>query len=266
MPDIHATAIIHPDAQIGEGVTIGPYCMVGPHVKLGAGSLLHAHAVVDGHTTIGRECQLFPFACIGKESPERMDAHGSTFAEIGDQTVLREFSSICTGAADGEVTKVGRKCLIMAYCHVAHGCALGNEIIMSNCAQLAGGVTVEDCAIIGGVSGVHQVCRIGTLAMIGSSSHVLQDCPPYMIMDGYVATVVGPNTIGLQRRGYSPEVRSAIKAAHHLIYREGLTCAAALERIRQEVPDLPEIRHLVEFLQQQKAGMTSAQPAIQDGL
>ena len=247
MITIHPTAILHPDAQIEEDVTIGPYCSVGPHVKLGAGTVLHAHAVIDGHTTIGRECQVFPFACIGKESPEVKEADGIRYAEIGDQTVLREFSSSLTGASDGETTKVGRKCLIMAYCHVGHACVLGNEVVMSNTTQLYGDVTVGDCAIIGGVSGIHEACRIGTLAMIGSCAHVWQDCPPYMIMDGYKAEVISPNMVGMQRRGFSSETRSALKTAYHLLYREKLHRPDALERIKHEVLNIPEVRNLVDF-------------------
>ena len=255
MSNIHSTAIIQPGAQIDEGVVIGPYCVIGPHVKIGAGTVLQSHVVVDGHTTIGRDCQLFPFACIGMKTQDLKYAGGITYAEIGDQTVLREFSTVHTGTKDGEVTRIGRKCLIMAYCHVAHGCVVGNEVIMSNSSQLAGEAKVEDSAIIAGMVGVHQFCRIGTLAMIGGATKVRQDCPPYMITDGEQATVVGPNIVGLQRHGIPQETRSALKEAYRLIYREGLNRSQAMERIKYEVPDLPEIRHLVEFYQQSTRGV-----------
>ena len=256
MSNIHPTAIIPPGAQIDDNVTIGPYCVVGQHVKLGAGTVLQSHVVVDGHTTIGRDCQLFPFACIGMKTQDLKYAGGITYAEIGDQTVLREFSTIHTGTKDGEVTKVGHKCLIMAYCHIAHGCVVGNEVIMSNSAQLAGEAKVEDFAIIAGMTGVHQFCRIGTMAMIGGATKVRQDCPPYMITDGEQAAVIGPNIVGLQRHGISPETRAALKEVYRLIYREGLNRSQAMERIKYEVPDLPEIRHLVEFYQQSTRGVT----------
>jgi UDP-N-acetylglucosamine acyltransferase len=255
MTNIHPTAIIQPGAQLDDNVTVGPYSVVGPHVKIGAGSVLQSHVVVDGHTTIGRECQLFPFACTGMKTQDLKYAGGTTYAEIGDQTVLREFSTVHTGTRDGEVTKVGRKCLIMAYCHVAHGCVVGDNVIMSNCSQLAGEVKVEDCAIIGGMAGVHQFCRIGTLAMVGGGSGTRQDCPPYMIVDGSPAAVVGPNIVGLQRHGFSQEARSAIKEAFRVIYREGLNRTQALERIKYELPDLPEIRRLVEFYQKSERGV-----------
>ena len=255
MSTIHPTAVIHPDAKIEDGVTIGPYCVIGQHVKLGAGTILQSHVVVDGHTTIGRDCQLFPFACIGMKTQDLKYAGGVTYAEIGDGTVLREFSTIHTGTKDGEITKVGRKCLIMAYCHIAHGCVVGNEVIMSNSSQLAGEAKVEDGAIIAGMVGVHQFCRIGTMAMIGGATKVRQDCPPYMITDGDDAKVRGPNIVGLQRHGFSEEVRSALKEAHRLLYREGLNRSQALERIKYEVPDIAEIRHLVEFYQQSTRGV-----------
>jgi len=256
MSNVHPTAIIHPDAQVDPSVVIGPYCVIGQHVKLGGGTVLQSHVVVDGHTTIGRECQLFPFACIGMKTQDLKYTGCVTFAEIGDQTVLREFTTIHTGTKEGEITKVGSKCLIMAYCHIAHGCVVGNEVIMSNSAQLAGEVKVEDFAIIAGMTGVHQFCRIGTMAMIGGATKVRQDCPPYMITDGEAATVIGPNIVGLQRRGVSQETRAALKEAYRLLYREGLNRSQAMERIKYEVPDLPEIRHLVEFYQQSARGVS----------
>lgn len=253
--DIHSSAILQPGAQIGEGVKIGPYCVVGANVKIGDGTILQSHVVVDGLTTVGRNCQLFPFACIGMKTQDLKYAGGLTYAEIGDNTVLREFSTVHTGTKDGEVTRVGRSCLIMAYCHVAHGCVLGNEVIMSNSAQLAGEAKVEDMAIIGGMTGIHQFCRIGTMAMVGGGTKVRQDCPPYMIIEGCDAQVVGPNMVGLQRRGVSAETRTALKEAFRLIYREGLNRSQALDRIKYEVADGPEVQHLVEFFRQSTRGV-----------
>jgi len=253
MTHIHPTAIIHPDAQIGDEVTIGPYCVVGQHVKMGAGTNLASHVVVDGHTTLGAECRLFPFACIGMQTQDLKYAGGVTYAEVGDRTVLREYCTIHTGTRVGEITRVGSDCLIMAYCHVAHGCTVGNEVIMSNCAQLAGEVQIEDRAIVGGLTGVHQFCRIGTLCMIGAAGKVRQDAPPYMIVDG--CDVIGPNIVGLQRRGVPPDVRATLKEAYRLIYREGLNRSQALDRIVLELADIPEIRHLVEFYRKSTRGV-----------
>ena len=247
---IHPTAIVDAHAQLGADVEVGPYAIIGPDVKIGDGTVLQAHAYVSGRTAIGKKCEIFPFACVGMKSQDLKYKEGDiTFVEVGDNTVLREFSTVHLGTKPGEVTKVGNGCLIMAYCHIAHGCVLGNEVIMSNVATLAGEVVIEDFAIIGGMTGIHQFCRIGTHAMIGGASKVRQDCPPYMLTEssGSDTRVLGPNIVGLQRRGFSAEVRSALKEAYRLLYREGLNRSQALERIKYEVEDFPEIRRLVEF-------------------
>ena len=258
MSNIHATAIVDPKAELAADVEVGPYAIVGPHVKIGAGTVLQAHAYLSGHTTVGQKCQIFPFACVGMKSQDLKYQEGDvTFAEIGDNTVLREFSTIHLGTKPGEVTKVGSGCLIMAYCHVAHGCRVGNEVIMSNLASLAGEVQVEDYAIIGGMAGVHQFCRIGTHAMVGGYTKVRQDCPPYMILETTDAETLvrGPNIVGLQRRGFSKEVRTALKEAYRFLYRENLNRSQAIERIRYEVEQLPEIVTLVNFYTESQRGV-----------
>ncbi len=256
MTQIHPTAIVAPGAQLGSNVSIGPYSVIGPQVTLGDGTRLISHVVVDGRTTIGRNCQLFPFACIGMVTQDLKYAGGETFAEIGDNTTLREYVTVNTGTRDGEVTRVGSGCLIMAYCHVAHGCVLGNEVIMSNTTQLAGEVQVADRVIIAGMVGVHQFCRIGTMAMIGGASRITMDCPPYMITSGMPSAVCGINAVGLQRREVPLEARNALKQAYRLLYREGLNRSQACDRIRAEVPDCAEIRHLLEFYAQAERGVT----------
>ncbi len=258
MTTIHPTAIIDPNAQLAEAVEVGPYAVIGPDVKIGEGTVVQAHAYIGGHTTIGAKCEIFPFACVGMKSQDlKYHAGDVTYVEIGDGTVLREFSTVHLGTKPGEVTKVGGKCLIMAYSHVAHGCTVGNEVIMSNASMLAGEVSVGDHAIIGGMVGVHQFCRIGTHAMLGGAAKIFQDCPPYMITDthGDETRVLGPNIVGLQRRGFSSEVRSALKEAYRILYREGLNRSQALERIRYEVPDIPEIRDLVTFYGESRRGV-----------
>lgn len=255
---IHPTAIVDAKALLGDGVEVGPYAIIGPDVKIGDGTVVQAHAYLSGHTTIGQRCEIFPFACVGTKTQDLKYREGDvTYVEIGDQTVLREFSTVHLGTKPGEVTRVGARCLIMAYCHIAHGCAVGNEVIMSNVATLAGEVTVGDYAIIGGLTGIHQFCRIGTYAMIGGAAKVRQDCPPYMIAEtsGNDTNVLGPNSVGLQRRGFPSEVRTALKEAFRIIYREGLNRSQALERIRGEWPDIPEIQTLVAFYESSKRGV-----------
>ena len=251
--NIHPTAIVHPGARLDETVEVGPYAIVGEHVAIGEGTVVQAHAFIDGHTTIGKNCKIFPFACVGMPTQDLKYDGGTTYAEIGDGTTLREFSTVHCGTRDGEVTRVGRNCLIMAYCHVAHGCTVGNEVIMSNSAMLAGEVVVEDKAILAGLTGVHQFCRIGTMAMVGTG-RVTKDVPPYMLIAREPAEVVSPNLVGLQRRGVSPEAIAALKHAFRIIWHEDLNRQQALAKVRAELPDLPEIRHLCEFIEQSQRG------------
>ena len=258
MSTIHPTAIIDPQAELAADVEVGPYAIIGPNVKIGAGTIVQANAYLSGHTTIGQKCHIFPFACVGMKSQDLKFQEGDiTHVEIGDNTVLREFSTIHLGTKPGEVTKVGSDCLIMAYCHVAHGCVIGNHVIMSNLAALAGEVRVDDYAIIGGMTGVHQFCRIGTHSIIGGATKVRQDCPPYMITEQTTGEVrvLGPNIVGLQRRGFPPETRSALKEAHRLLYRENLNRSQALERIRYEVEQTPEIITLAKFYAESQRGV-----------
>ena len=258
MAKIHPTAIVDKGAQLDSDVEVGAYAMIGADVKIGAGTVVQSHAYVTGHTAIGKKCEVFPFACVGTKTQDLKYKEGDvTYVEIGDNNVLREFCTVHSGTKPGEVTRVGSGCLIMAYCHVAHGCSVGDNVIMSNGATLAGEVTVEEFAIIGGMAGVHQFCRIGTHAMIGGGSRIRQDCPPYMLVESYTqdARVLGPNVVGMQRRGISQEVRSALKEAFKLIYREGLNRTQALERVRYEVADLPEVKKLVKFYQNSKRGV-----------
>lgn len=250
MTKIHPTAIVDSKAELDTGVEVGAYATVGPDVKIGAGTVVQSHAYVVGHTTLGQRCEIFPFACVGMKTQDlKYQAGDITYVEVGDETVLREFSTLHLGTRPGEVTRVGSRSLIMAYCHIAHGCKIGNDVIMANATTLAGEVTVEDFVVLSGMIGIHQFCRVGTHAMIGGNTKIRQDCPPFMVTDntGAEVRVLGPNMVGLQRRGFSTEVRSALKEAYKLIYREGLNRSQALERIKYEVADLPEVRTLLEF-------------------
>ncbi|MEI7901261.1 MAG: acyl-ACP--UDP-N-acetylglucosamine O-acyltransferase [bacterium] len=258
MATIHQTAIVDSKAQLDTDVEVGPYAIIGPDVKIGAGTVVQAHAYVSGHTTIGKKCDLFPFACVGMKTQDlKYQAGDVTYVEVGDNTVLREFSTVHLGTKPGEVTKVGNRCLIMAYCHIAHGCVVGNDVIMANVATLAGEVTLEDFAILGGMVGVHQYCRIGQHAMIGGAAKIRQDCPPYMVTEnvGAEVRVLGLNIVGLQRRGFSAEVCAALKEAYKLVYREGLNRTQAMERVKYEVANLPEVKTLVDFYANSKRGV-----------
>lgn len=258
MATIHPMALVDPKAQLDDSVVVKAFACIGPDVKVGAGTVVQEHAYLSGHLTIGKDCQVFPFACVGMKSQDLKYVEGDiTYAEVGDRTVLREFSTVHLGTRPGEVTRVGTDCLIMAYCHVAHGCQVGNHVIMSNVASLAGEVVVEDYAILGGMCGVHQFCRIGAYSMVAGLAKVRQDCPPYMLIDadGGETIVRGPNVVGLQRHGFSLATRNVLKEAFRLLYREGLNRSQALERIKLEVEQTPEIQRLVKFYEESKRGV-----------
>lgn len=253
---VHPTAIVHPGAQIGADCDIGPYCIIGEHVVLGAGCRLHSHVVIDGHTTLGQGNEIFPFACIGLKTQDLKWKGGITRTQIGDFNTFREYVTIHSATGDGETTVVGSHNHILAYCHIAHNVTLGSHIIMSNVATLAGHVTVEDFAVIGGLAAVHQFCRIGRMAMIGGCSKVVQDVPPFMICDGNPGVTRTVNRVGMERHGVSEQAQAALRSAYKILFREGLTISNALERIEAELPALPEIKHLVQFIRTSQRGIS----------
>jgi UDP-N-acetylglucosamine acyltransferase len=253
---VHQTAIIHPKAKIGPQCEIGPYCVIGEHVTLGDGCKLHSHVVIDGHTKLGRENEIFPFASIGLKTQDLKWKGGVTRTEIGDGNTFREYVTIHSATGDGEVTRVGSHNSILAYCHIAHNVTLGDHVIMSNVATLGGHVTVEDQAVIGGLAAVHQFCRIGKMSMIGGCSKIVQDVPPFMIADGNPAETRTINKIGMERNGVSEEAQNALRHAYKILFREGLTVPNALAKIERELPLLPEIQHLVNFVRTSERGIS----------
>ena len=255
MTKIHSTAVIDPQAEIGEDCEIGPYCVIGRHVVLGVGCRLHSHVVVDGHTRLGRENNLFPFASVGLKTQDLKWKGGVTRTEIGDRNTIREFVSIHSATGDGEATIIGSDNTILAGSHIAHNVIMGNKCIVSM-AALAGHVIMEDCALVGGMSAVHQFCRVGTMAITGGVSKIVQDVPPYMLVDGNPAVVRALNKVGLERNGVSEEAQTALKQAHRILFRDGLTIPNALAKIEAEVPGLPEIQHLVKFIRASERGVT----------
>ena len=253
---VHPTAIVHPKANIGPGCEIGPYCVIGGHVALGGKCKLHSHVVIDGHTKLGKENEIFPFASIGLKTQDLKWKGGVTRTDIGDANTFREYVTIHSATSDGEVTRVGSHNTILAYCHIAHNCMLGSRIIMSNVATLAGHVTVEDYAVIGGLAAVHQFCRIGKMAMIGGCSKVVQDVPPFMMADGNPAETRTVNKTGMERNGVSEEAQSALRQAYKILFREGLTVSNAIVKVEKKLPSTPEIRHLIQFVRASERGIS----------
>jgi UDP-N-acetylglucosamine acyltransferase len=249
-------SVIHPNAQIGPGCVIGPFCVVGENVVLGKNCRLHSHIVIDGYTELGEGNEIFPFATIGLKTQDLKWKGGITRTKIGDHNTFREYVTIHSATSDGETTVVGSHNHILAYCHLAHNVVLGNHVIMSNVATLAGHVCVEDHAVIGGLAAVHQFCRIGKMSIIGGCSKVVQDVPPFMLADGNPAKTRTINKVGLERNSVAEEAQVALKHSYRILFREGLTIPNALARIEAELPPLPEVRHLVEFIRASERGIS----------
>jgi UDP-N-acetylglucosamine acyltransferase len=241
---------------VGDGCEIGPYCVIGENVELGTGCKLHSHVVIDGHTKLGARNEIFPFASIGLKTQDLKWKGGVTRTEIGEGNTFREYVTIHSATGDGEVTTVGSNNHILAYSHIAHNVTLGNQVIMSNVATLAGHVTVEDCAVVGGLAAVHQFCRIGRMSIIGGCSKVVQDVPPFMLADGNPAETRTINKIGMERNGVSEESQAALRAAYKILFREGLTIPNALAKIESDLPKLPEILHLTQFVRASERGIS----------
>jgi UDP-N-acetylglucosamine acyltransferase len=254
MAEIHATAVVHPSARLGSDCVIGPYCVVGEHVTLGPGCKLHSHVVLDGHTTLGARNEIFPFACIGQKTQDLKWRGGITRVEVGDENTFREYVTVNSSTGEG-VTRVGSRNHILAYAHIAHDCTLGNHIVMSNVATLAGHVLVEDYANVGGLAAVHQFCRIGKMSIIGGCSKVVQDVPPFMLVDGNPAGTRTINKIGLERNGVSEETQNALRQAYKMLFRDGLSIPNALSKIEADLPRSPELAHLVQFVRSSERGL-----------
>ncbi|MDI6774902.1 MAG: acyl-ACP--UDP-N-acetylglucosamine O-acyltransferase [Verrucomicrobiota bacterium] len=261
MTVVHPTAVVAPGAEIGDDAQIGPYTVIGPHARIGAGARVMSHAVIEGHITIGRSCAIFPFASLGAQTQDLKYRGGATFVEIGDDTTIRECVTVNSGTEEGETTKVGSRCLIMAYAHIAHGCVVGDEVIMANNASLAGRVMIQDHAVLGGMCGIHQFVTIGRMTIIGGMSKVTRDCPPFMLIEGNPATARGLNHVALERRKVPAETRALLKKAYRILYRAGLNTTQAVQRIRAELPLGAEIAALVRFIESSERGIARSHTA-----
>lgn len=256
MSQIHKTAIVDPEAKLGEGVVIGPYAIIGPDVTLGDNVEIGPHAVVDGWTDIGRGAHIFPGAMIGQVTQDLKFKGEKTHISIGEETTIREYVTINGGTGENSETIIGKKCLLMAYSHVAHNCIVGDRVIVANCGTLAGHVEVESGAIIGGLVAVHQFCRVGSMCIVGGCTKVVQDCPPFFMIDGHPARARGINSIGLRRNKVSSATASKLKKAYKVLYRSGYAVGHALEEIRSQICDGDEqVEHLIEFIASSKRGI-----------
>ena len=253
---IHPTSIIHPDARLAEGVTVGPYSIISENVHIGRGTKIGAHAVIKPFVKIGCDNEIYQFASIG-EVPQDLKFGGEeTWLEIGDRNRIREFTTLNRGTVGGGgATKIGSDCLIMSYAHVAHDCVIEDRVILANSVQMAGHVHIYEQAIIGGGTVIHQFVRVGEHSMVGGGSALPQDIAPYMIAAGNRAELSGLNIIGLTRRGFSAESIASLKKAYKMLFRSGLTVKDAVNKIREEVPPCAEVNRLIEFVTTSERGV-----------
>ena len=254
-PRIHETAIIDPAAHLAADVVVGPYCVVGPEVELGPGCELASHVRLDGPMACGSGNKFFHGAAIGAIPQDLKYAGARSFVRIGNDNTFREFVTVNRATEEDRDTVIGNSNLLMAYVHVAHDCILHDHIILANSVNLAGHVEVESHAIVGGVTPVHQFVRIGAYAIVGGGSRVPKDMPPFMKAAGNPLRMVGLNTIGLERNGISEDVRRALKFAFRTLYRSAQNVTQATDKIREEFGGIPEVEHLLDFIQSSHRGI-----------
>lgn len=255
MSEIHPTAVIDPSAEIGKGVTIGPYCVIHANVVIGDGCWLQNHVTVDGPTIIGKENRFFAYASIGQQTQDLKYRGEPTYCEIGDHNTFREFVTINRSTHADDKTIIGSHNNFLTYSHVAHDCKLGSHIISSNNGTIGGHSIIGDHVILGGLSGIHQFCRLGQFAMTGGCTKIVQDVPPFMIADGNPAQVRVVNKVGMERNGFSEAAIRAVRDAHKLLYRGKLNVEQALEAI-DELEDVEGVLKIVtDFVRSSERGI-----------
>ena len=256
--EIHPTAIIEPGAQLGADVQIGAYAYVGSKAVIGPGTVLHHHANVEGRTTIGRQCEVFPFACVGTKTHDLKYKGGEPGLIVGDRNVFREYVSVHGATNESDFTRMGDDNVMLAYSHIAHDCVVGSHLVMSAQSALAGHVLVEDHVNIGWGTGVHQFCRVGDHAMLGGMSKIVQDVPPYVIADGNPAVARSINKVGLERHGFSVAQLETVKQLFRLVYRAGLNRTQALNSLRQHAQaGTAEFKHFLAFADKSDRGFVA---------
>jgi UDP-N-acetylglucosamine acyltransferase len=252
---IHPSAIVDPGAEIGDGTVIGPYCVIGPQVALGANCWLQNHVTLAGPMRVGAGNKFYAYCSIGQQTQDLKYQGEPTYLEIGDENTFREFVTVNRSTTSEGKTRIGHRGNFLAYSHIGHDCTVGDEVVFSNNGTLAGHVQVGDNAVMGGLTAVHQFCRIGRFAITGGCSKIVQDVPPFMIADGNPAEIRGVNLVALERKGFSPESVKTIKEAFRLIYRSKYNTRQAIEAIRKELPPSEEIAQIVEFIEKTERGI-----------
>ena len=254
---IHPTAVIAPGARLDSTVEVGPYAVIGPRVTIGPGTTVGPHAVIEGRTRIGAGNRIFQFASVGAQPQDLKYAGEDTELQLGDQNLVREFTTLHIGTSGGGgVTRIGNRNLFMAYVHVAHDCQVGSDCVLANAATLGGHVEIGDHVILGGLAAVHQFTRIGQHAFVAGGSMVVMDVSPFCTAQGDRAELVGVNSIGLARRGFTEEQIGRLKDAYRILFRSKLALEEAVERLRTELGDQSEIQTLITFVTTSQRGVT----------
>lgn len=253
---IHPAAHVEAGAELGTGVEVGPGAVIGPHVRIGDGTRIGSCALVTGWTKVGAGCRLHHGAVVGSPPQDLKYEGRESYLEVGDRTEIREYVTANLATEPGATTRIGSECLLMAYSHVAHNCQIGDRVVIANAVQLAGYVVIEDWAIVGGGTVVHQFVRIGCHSMIGGGSRIPQDVAPFIKLAGSPPRLAGINSIGLERRGVAREVVDALSGAYRLLFRDGLTVADAVVRVRERYAGISEVEHLARFAETSARGLT----------
>ncbi len=262
MIKVDKLAVVHDSAEIGENCRIGPFCTVGPNCTIGDNTILRSHVVVDPHTSIGTECDIFPFVTLGVQSQDQKYVSDTvTHTNIGDRNTIREFVSVHSGTEEGSTTTIGNDCALLAHSHVAHNCTVGDHVVMSHSATLGGHVIIGDYANIGGLSAIHQFCHVGRAAMVGGMGRVIQDVLPFTIAEGFPAHMRVINKVGMERAGYSPEVIAEVRKAFRMLFMRELRLEEAVAQVKEEFPDSPSIDLMIEAIGSSQRGLARPESA-----
>src|ERR1700730_3702790 len=252
---IHPTAIVDSNAEIGTGTIVGPFCVIGPNITLGPNCWLQHHVTLAGPMRAGAQNKFYAYCSIGQQTQDLKYAGEPTYLEIGDANTFREFVTVNRSTTSDGKTRIGSRGNFLAYSHIGHDCTVGNEVVFSNNGTLAGHVQVGDNAVMGGLTAVHQFCRIGRFAITGGCSKIVQDVPPFMIADGNPAEIRGVNLVGLERKKFPADRVKPIKEAFRLIYRSKYNTRQAVDAVRKELPQTEEIMQIIEFIEQSERGI-----------
>lgn len=253
--DIHPTAIVDPQAELDEDVSIGPYSIINSDVKIDKGTKIGSHVLIDSGTIIGKNCQIHKGAILGTPPQDLKFGGEKTYLKIGDNTIIREYATLNRGTEWRGGTIIGKNCFIMIYAHIAHDCLIGDHVILANSVNLAGHIEIGDYVIIGGVVPVHQFVKIGSHSIIGGGFRVQKDVCPFMMVAGYPLRTVGLNLVGLKRRGFPEKTIHILKQVYKILFRSKLNTSEAVEKIKNEMELIPEVKEILDFIQKSERGI-----------